>query len=171
MKKFGLMVCLIATTMVLATSESNAQFALYNGFDSEGLTTANQRRFVTPGRTLRRAARDHFSPHPVYAYSSHGIDAGLTHQWNESEALSRPWHTGYGHWRYDEPTALVVPPTASYQMKYSWGVGQNRSVPIHHQYGRAGAGMMGGGAGTSQRTPYFPSHSDQTGVYSVRAPW
>ena len=170
MKKYGMMALLAFAAVVLMTAQSDAQ-ALYNGFDAEGYTTTNQRRFVSPRRTLRGALSDKFSPARVYAYSADGVNAGLTHQWNETEAQSRPWHQGYGHWRYNQPTALVVPANSSYQMVYGWGVGANRSLPIHHQFGRATAGITGGGPGSAQRTPLFPSHSDQTGVYGVRAPW
>ena len=168
--KLGASACLIFACLALMSANSNAQ-GLYNGFDAEGFTTTNYRRFVSPARTVRHAARDHFSPHRLYAYSNQGIRAGLTHQWNQEEALSRPWHGNYGYWRYNQPTALVVPANASYQMSYGWGVGNNRSFPIHHQFGRGSAGMTGGGPGSFGRTPLYPSHSEQMGVYSVRAPF
>jgi hypothetical protein len=167
--KLGALACLIVASLAI-TADSNAQ-GLYNGLDAEGFTTTNATRFVRPRRTLRYAASDHFSPHRVYAYSNQGIRAGQTHQWNQEQAMGRTWHGNYGHWRHDQPTALVVPANASYQMSYGWGVGQNRSYPIHHQFGRSGPGIMGGGVGGFQRTPLFPSHSDQMGVYSVRAPF
>ena len=171
MKKYGMMALLVLAAVVLMTAQSNAQ-ALYNGFDAEGYTTTiPQQRRVSFRRALRGAANDNFSPHRVYAHSNTGVKAGLTHQWNETEAQSRPWHQGYGHWRYNQPTALVVPANASYQMVYGWGVGANRSLPIHHQFGRATGGITGGGPGSGLQTPFHPSHSDQIGVYGVRAPW
>ena len=170
MKKYGMLVCLALAAVVLMTAQSDAQ-ALYNGFDAEGYTTTNQRRFISPRRTLRGARSDNFSPHRVYAHSAEGVEAGLTHQWNETVAQSREWHGNYGHWRYNQPTALVVPANSSYQMTYGWGVGNNRSLPIHHQFGRGTAGITGGGPGSARQTPLFPSHSDQIGVYGVRAPW
>ena len=170
MKKYSMIAGLAFIGMVLMTAQSNAQ-GLFNGFDREGYTTTNSQRFVTPRRTLRGALSDGFSPHRVYAHSNRGVQDGLTHQWNESQAQTRAWHGNYGHWRYNQPTALVVPANASYQMTYGWGVGGNRSLPIHHQFGRGTAGITGGGPGGSQQTPAFPSHSDQIGVYGVRATW
>ena len=170
MKKYGMMACLALAAMVLMTAQSDAQ-ALFNGFDAEGFTTTNARGFIRPQRTFRGALADGFSPRRVYAHSNRGVRDGLTHQWNQTEAQSREWHGNYAHWRYNQPTALVVPPNSSYQMTYSWGVGQNRSTPIHHQFGRGTAGITGGGPGSGQQTPLFPSHSDQIGVYGVRAPW
>lgn len=170
MKKYSMIAGLAFIGMVLMTAQSNAQ-GLFNGFDREGYTTTISQRFVTPRTTLRGALSDGFSPHRVYAHSNRGVQDGLTHQWNESQAQTRQWHGNYGHWRYNQPTALVVPANASYQMTYGWGVGGNRSLPIHHQFGRGTAGITGGGPGGSQQTPAFPSHSDQIGVYGVRAPW
>ncbi len=170
MKKYGMIACLALAAMVLMTAQSNAQ-GLFNGFDSEGFTTTNSRRFVRPRTTIRGAISDGFSPNRVYAHSDSGVRAGLTHQWNQSQARSREWHGNYNHWRYNQPTALVVPANASYQMTYGWGVGNNRSLPIHNQFGRATSGITGGGPGSGQQTPLFPSHSDQIGVYSVRAPF
>ena len=48
-----------------------------------------------------------------------------------------PWHGNY----YDpawggSPVALVVPPTATLQTKYSWGVTNTDVVRIYHQFGR-----------------------------------
>jgi hypothetical protein len=180
MKKFGLMICLVATVTVAMTSQADAQRlrsrlgtrAVYNGLDAEGMTTTNDVGFVSPMATARMAAQNPFAPNRLYTYSNRGIDAGLTHQWNQQEALGRSWHDNYQYWRYGEPTALVVPPTASYQTSYGWGVGQVRMFPIHHQFGKAGAGTIGGGGGGMfSRTPYWPSHTDQFGIYSVRAPW
>ncbi|MEL7497801.1 MAG: hypothetical protein AAFN77_09340 [Planctomycetota bacterium] len=179
MKNFGLMVCVMIGSLIVA-NEANAQLRgrlggfkapIYNGLDAEMMTTTNDVGFVSPAKTFRNAAKNRFSPHRIYTYSNTGIRAGLTHQWNQQEAASQPWHDNYQYWRYGEPTALVVPPTAAYQTSYGWGVGQVRSYPIHHQYGRGSAGTMGGGAGMFSRTPYWPSHTDQMGVYSVRAPW
>ena len=170
MKKYGMMVCFALAAVVLMTTQSNAQ-ALYNGFDGEGYTTTNPINYVSPRRAIFEASNDPYSPHPLYAHSNQGVQAGLTHQWNETQAQSREWHGNYNHWRYNQPTALVVPANASYQMTYGWGVGNNRSLPIHHQFGRRSAGILGGGIGSGRRTPLFPSHSDQLGVYGVRAPW
>jgi len=178
MKKLGLLVCLAVGSLVM-TSEADAQLrsrlggrgAIYNGLGADAMTTTNEVGRVSPVKTLNGALHNRFSPNRIYTYSNTGIKAGQTHQWNQQEAMSRPWHGNYQYWRYGEPTALVVPPTAGYQASYGWGVGQVRNFPIHHQYGRGGAGMMGGGAGTGTPSPYWPSHTDQLGGYSVRSHW
>lgn len=179
MKRFALLLSVtFMATLFLEVAESNGQRlrrsrgVIYAGQDIEGLTQAHDVGLVTPPRTAKMAAHDPYSPRPYYAYSNRGIESGLIHQWNNSEAASRPWHGGYSHWRWDEPTALVVPPTSAYHTTYAWGVGQVRSTPIHHQFGRGNAGMIGGGGqGQFSRTPYWPSSTDQFGVYPVRAPW
>lgn len=122
-----------------------------------------------PKQTLTNAARDAFSPNPVYAYSNPGLRAGRTHAWNQDQANNYSWHGGYNSWRFGQPTATVVPPTASYQSSYAWGVGQTRSTPIHHQFGR-GAGSSGG-VGGGQNTPYWPRSTNHFGYYPVRASW
>lgn len=124
-------------------------------------------------RVLGAAARDHFSPQPLYPYSRGGIDAQRMHEWNVNQANSYSWHGNYNYWRWQRPTALVVPPTASFHTTYNWGVGQTKSDPIYHQFGRDHAGMIGGGQGGHgfQNTPYSPSSTNQFGVYPVRAPW
>jgi len=129
-----------------------------------------QADFILPKQTLRHAAGDAFSPNPVYAYSNAGIRAGEVHAWNQAESNNYSWHGGYNTWRFGQPTAAVVPPTASYQSSYAWGVGQVRSTPIHHQFGR-GPGSSGGVAGGYQNTPYFPWSTNQFGYYPVRASW
>lgn len=118
------------------------------------------------------AARDHFSPSPVYAYSRHGVDAARTNVWNQQQMQQYAWHAQYAHWRWNQPTALVVPPTAAFQSEYNWGVGQTRSLPIYHQFGFNNPGVAGGVApGTYPSTPYWPSSTSQFGVYPVRGPW
>jgi hypothetical protein len=184
MRKFGLMICLVAGVATIMTSQAEAQRLhsrlhsrlgtrpVYNGMSAEAMTTTNDVGCVTPLATAGMALHNPFTPNRLYTYSNRGIEAGLTHQWNQQEALGRNWHGNYQYWRYGEPTALVVPPTASYQTSYGWGVGQTRMYPIHHQFGKAGAGIIGGGGnGMFSRTPYWPSHTDQFGIYSVRAPW
>lgn len=129
-----------------------------------------QASWVNPKSSLINGARDHFTPAPIYAYSTEGMRAGKTHSWNQSQQNANSWHGGYSTWRYGQPTAVVVPPTASYQSTYAWGVGQTRSTPIHHQFGRGG-GSAGGNAGEYQNTPYFPSNTNQFGYYPVRSNW
>ena len=182
MNRMGLTLGLVmVATIVMTSTESDAQrhmrrgnrTPVYSGTDASGMTMTNDVGRIKLPRTLKMASHNrNFSPEPIYTYSNSGVSAGLTHQWNQNEAMSRPWHGDYSNWRWREPTALVVPPTASYQTSYAWGVGQVRSTPIHHQFGRQGAGMMGGGGGSGfSQTPYWPSNTSQFGLYPVRAPW
>lgn len=88
----------------------------------------------------------------------------------QARAAQYSWHGAYAHQEYGTPVALVVPPTASLQTHYGWGVGNSGISRINHQFGRAWPGY-GGGAGGFAPTPLWPSHTDQFGVYYVRAPW
>ena len=87
-------------------------------------------------------------------------------------AAQRPWHGPYSYTPYGTPVALVVPPTSKFHTSYSWGVGQTEMVPIYHQFHRdyPGGAVIGNGAQINS-TPYWPSHTDQFGVYPVRGPW
>jgi hypothetical protein len=125
--------------------------------------------YPLPGAALYHGAHDHFSPRPVYAYSHAGIDATRMNQWNQNQAAIYPWHGNYSYWRWGVPTALVVPPTAVFQSEYNWGVAQTKSLPIYHQFGRE---YVGGEAvpGMFPAKPYWPSSTNQFGVYPVRAP-
>lgn len=141
--------------------------------DADGMTQPVDTITATkPLDTLKFAAFDHFSPNRLYAYSQHGIEAGWTHKWNQDKMNEYPWHGGNSYWRFGTPTALVVPPTAGFHTTYRWGVGQTTSYPIYHQFGRNGAGMIGGGGGGGfSAAPYWPSSTNQHGVYPVRGPW
>ena len=139
--------------------------------NQDGMTVPTS-EFVSPKATAKGAVKDFFSPHRVYAYSNSGVQAGHTHEWNNSEQNVYSWHGGYKNWQYGTPTALVLTPTAAYQSSYSWGVGQTRSTPIHHQFGRGSAANVGGGNGSHfKTTPYIPTSTDEFGVYGVRSPW
>ena len=117
------------------------------------------------------AARDGIHPAPVYAYSRMGIDAARIDQWNRIRGSQTPWHGQYNYWKYNAPTALVLPPTAAFQTSYSWGVGGTRSLPINHQFNSSAPGGSGGISQQFSSSPYWPSSTDQMGVYGVRAPW
>lgn len=80
------------------------------------------------------------------------------------------WHGNYYEAAWGTPVALVVPPTAEYQTKWGWGVGNTRVVPIYHQFGRDYPGQFVPGVGFLP-TPHWPSDTDQFGVYYVRGPW
>lgn len=89
--------------------------------------------------------------------------------WARNYSMNRPWHGDYYYLPYGQPTALVVPPTSTMQQNYSWGVSQNTMTPIYHQFGRSAP--ITPGYGRFFGTPRWPSHTDQFGVYPVRAPW
>lgn len=116
------------------------------------------------------AFHDRYSPYPHYAYGRNGVRASWEHSWNQNRAQITPWHGGHQYWRFGTPTALVVPPTAAFQTSYAWGVGQTRSMPINHQFGKAQGFGSGPGTGFAP-TPYWPSNTEQFGVYAVRGPW
>jgi hypothetical protein len=80
------------------------------------------------------------------------------------------WHGPYYHTSYGAPVALLLPPTVSMQSSYSWGVAQTERYPVWPQFKRPYANPGGGGMGLYP-TPLWPSHTDQFGVYYVRAPW
>ena len=87
-------------------------------------------------------------------------------------AAQRPWHGPYAYTPWGMPTALVVPPTSKMHTSLSWGVAQSEMIPIYHQFHRDYPGEMAiGGGAEIYATPYWPSHTDQLGVYPVRGPW
>jgi hypothetical protein len=81
-----------------------------------------------------------------------------------------PWHNEYYDPAWGEPLALVVPPTANTQTQYGWGVGGTRTTPIPVQFSRYYPGY-GGSYGRFYPTPYWPSDTNQFGVYYIRGPW
>ena len=150
-----------------------------NGVGVEGycIGCPNGERYLSPRDTMELAMRDKYSPRRIYSYSPAGLDATRMHHWNYQQASVNPWHGTYNYWRYGQPMALVVPPTAAFQTEYNWGVGQTKSFPIYHQYHRTGTqgiSVMGSnGVMTNgfSNTPYWPSSTRQFGVYPVRGPW
>ncbi len=94
-----------------------------------------------------------------------------THRWAQRAAATYPWHGPYYNQQYQAPVALVVPPTAQMRQTYSWGVSQNLSYPIHHQFGVGAPGPGYSGLQGFRPTPQWPSHTDQFGTYYVRGPW
>jgi hypothetical protein len=95
----------------------------------------------------------------------------------QQRAARQSWHAGYYHTQYCAPVALMVPPTARMQTRWSWGVAQSTMSPIYQQFerpypGPVGSGLPGSGTGGGLLpTPRWPSHTDQFGVYYVRGPW
>ncbi|MEL7335108.1 MAG: hypothetical protein AAFN70_02775, partial [Planctomycetota bacterium] len=61
----------------------------------------------------------------------------VTHVWSQSFANAQPWHGNYYYMQWGQPVALIVPPQVHSQQTYSWGVSQNLTYPIHHQFGRS----------------------------------
>ena len=96
---------------------------------------------------------------------------GKAQVWSHNFAMDRPWHGGYYQQNWGQPVAVVVPPTAHMQQSYSWGVGQNLTYPIHHQFGRSARSSGAAARGTFRPTPHWPSHTDQFGYYYMRSPW
>ena len=140
--------------------------------DADGMIQPTTTRHLRPLETIKYGVQDHFSPNPIYAYSNAGLSAGHTHAWMQQQAAATPWHGNYSHWRWGTPTALVVPANSSYGSNYAWGVGQTTSTPLYHQFGRGNAGVVQGpGFGMYPSAPYYPSSTNQFGIYSVRAPW
>jgi hypothetical protein len=103
------------------------------------------------------------------ASASDPLGAAQVRAYNYS--LVTPWHGPYYHQMYGQPLALVVPPTASMRQTYSWGVSQNLSYPLYHQFGRSANSPGAAPQGSFYSTPAWPSHTDQFGVYYVRGPW
>ncbi len=102
------------------------------------------------------------------AGSSH---AGAPYPYLYYHSLNMPWHGAYADAEYQEPIALVVPPTVGLQTQYHWGVGGKRVVPIYHQFARPYPGSGGYVGGGFRPTPAWPSDTTQFGVYYIRGPW
>lgn len=96
---------------------------------------------------------------------------GVTQVWSHNFSMNRPWHGSYYNQTYGQPLALMVPPTVSMRQTYSWGVSQNLSYPIYHQFGRSANSPGAAAPGSFHGTPQWPSHTDQFGVYYIRGPW
>lgn len=129
------------------------------------------------------AALVFFAVRPTHADESCDCGNGFEHcrRCNEDtyfnriareRAGRRPWHGSYYHTMWGQPVALVVPPTAEYQMDYRWGVGGTQVHAIDHQFGRNYPGPYSrSGPYGFLATPPYPSDTRQYGVYYVRGPW
>ncbi len=83
-----------------------------------------------------------------------------------------PWHAPYYHTQWGTPLALVVPPQATSQAHWSWGVSGSRLTPIYPQYGLSfPGGLKAAGGQGLYGTPAWPSDTSQFGVYYIRGPW
>jgi hypothetical protein len=81
------------------------------------------------------------------------------------------WNGGYYDSAWGTPVALVVPPTATFQTHWGWGVGGTWVTPVYPQFGRNFPGPSTYDPRALQPTPPWPSSTDQFGVYAVRGPW
>lgn len=82
-----------------------------------------------------------------------------------------PWHGGYYHSAWGMPVALVISPKVELQTNWGWGVGNTRVTPVFHQFHRNYPGPGSYHPSQFKPTPYWPSDTDQFGVYYVRGPW
>jgi hypothetical protein len=82
-----------------------------------------------------------------------------------------PWHGGYYHSAWGMPVALAISPKVEYQTSWGWGVGNTRVTRVWHQFHRNYPGPGAYPPGQFRPTPYWPSDTDQFGVYYVRGPW
>ena len=96
--------------------------------------------------------------------------AGMNKQAAYCAACSS-WHGGYYHPSYGVPVSLVVSPKAEFQTNWGWGVGNTRVTPIWHQFRRDYPGPLHYDARTLRPTPYWPTDTNQFGVYYIRGPW
>jgi hypothetical protein len=85
-------------------------------------------------------------------------------------AMVYPWHGPYYYPVYQQPLALVVPPTAGNTSEYGWGVGSYRVTPIYHQFGRHYPGYYPAGAAYLP-PPRWPADTTHFGVHYIRGPW
>ncbi|HZN33002.1 MAG TPA: hypothetical protein VFB80_04255 [Pirellulaceae bacterium] len=119
------------------------------------------------GLLIAAAATPALAVHPHHGY--HAIRADVMARYYASQ---RPWHGQWAYTPWGMPTALVVPPNSKMHTSYAWGVGQSQMIPIYHQFFRDYPGELAVGGGAEiYATPYWPSHTDQFGVYPVRGPW
>lgn len=173
MKKLFLVLALVAVaTAPLAGQDCGNSNVNVAGAGCAGPVTAQcvgRNGYPSHLQTARLAHQDNFHPQARYAYSRQGIDATRMNAWNQQKAAECPWHGNYAYWRWGVPTALVVPPTAAFQSEYNWGVAQTKTFPIYHQFGRTYSESAGGGVFAAR--PYWPSSTNQFGVYPVRAPY
>ena len=97
--------------------------------------------------------------------------SAVPNHWPVRRAWYYDWNKNYAYTPYGQPTALVVPPTATLQTNWGWGVSSSRLQRLDHQYLRNYPGDFYGAGGPYRTTPLWPSDTTQFGVYYVRAPW
>jgi hypothetical protein len=97
--------------------------------------------------------------------------SAVPNHWPVRRAWYYDWNKNYANTEYGQPVALVVPPTATMQTNYGWGVGSSRLERVDHQFMRNYPGDGPYGTGGYRTTPLWPSDTTQFGVYNVRGPW
>jgi hypothetical protein len=102
---------------------------------------------------------------------NHGRPANRADRLARYYSNQRPWHGDYAYTPWGTPVALVVPPNSKMHSSWSWGVSQTEMIPIYHQFHRDYPGELGPSGYPIYSTPYWPSHTDQFGVYPIRGPW
>ena len=81
------------------------------------------------------------------------------------------WSGDYYDPAWGMPAALVIPPTAKRQTKYSWGVGGTRVAPTGAQFqSQSPAPESVYHQGNFLPAPPQPSDTDQHGINYVRGP-
>jgi hypothetical protein len=156
---------MILGSALLATSLLMSQFGVAQSVVTSGdCSSGNCNGGVAMGGMMHRPNTGEHGTLKAWAYHSSWGD-----YWARNQAAQRPWHGGYYWMRTGQPTALVVPPVVTMQQNYSWGVSQNINTPVYHQFG--GVPPNGAGGGMFRGTPYWPTHTDQFGIYPVRGPW
>jgi hypothetical protein len=101
-----------------------------------------------------------------------GCEAGNPFNvWSAQHGNNQAWHGNHYYLPYGQPTAVVVPPNTYMRQTYSWGVSQNLMYPQTSRFGRNATSPGALPPGSFQPTPQWPSHTDQFGLYYVRAPW
>jgi hypothetical protein len=106
----------------------------------------------------------------VIAVSLTECASAVPYNWPIRRARYYDWNKRFVHTAYGQTMALVVPPTATLQTNWGWGVSSSRLQRLDHQFQRNYPGDGPFGVGT-RTTPYWPSDTTQFGVYYVRGPW
>lgn len=134
-----------------------------------GLCTQSAEAQMFGGRIAAARTPGNGSPNNAGSIAAWGARSTWGDYWAYEQSMQKPWHGNYYYLKTGQPTALIVPPTVTMQSNYSWGVSQNTMTPVWHQF--SGRASNGGGGGMFYATPYWPSHTNQFGVYPVRGPW
>jgi hypothetical protein len=169
--RIPLMLAAAAATLLIGVDAARAQrpgsriagaqfYALRGGAMQEGDGTI--------GRSGRRMARN--IAYGMQPDGQTGTDPGWQAAAGQPPSTS-PWHGGYYHTTYGRPVPLVVPPTASWQTDYGWGIGNTRITRIEPQFQGPQEGYPFDTREVWAPQPFWPSDTRQFGVYYIRGPW